>query len=1163
MDSEPDPPGSRVLRGSHRSPRSPDSMSKLRQVKVASTSRASDRQSQALCYLGQIRAVGSFKKKTSKPTIKKPTLQEARKKGRMDRSKGEEEMSNQLKNLDLRSKPKAAGTGLVYSETFARYHCLWDSSHPECPERVTTIMETLEREGLLSRCVRVEARAATEDELQLVHSKEYVERMKSTQKMAESELRLLSDTYDSIYLHPESFLCATLAAGSVLQLVDKVLASELRNGFSVARPPGHHAQADKMNGYSMFNNLAIAARYAQQRHGLDRVLIVDWDVHHGQGIQYIFQEDPSVLYFSVHRYEEGLFWPHLPESDSSAVGTGNGEGYNINVPWNKIGMKDGDYISAFQQLLLPVAYEFQPQLVLVAAGFDSVVGDFKGEMDASPQCFSVLTHLLQGLAQGRMVLALEGGYNLQLTADGVCACMRSLLGDPCPALENPGAPSESALKSISQTIASLYPFWTSLQVLEGGVLPGGDPVTVRDRPSEGLGKSSPAHITGLVYDQRMMEHHNIWDSHHPELPQRISRIFSRHEDLGLVSRCHRIPARPATEKELALCHSLQHIARIKSTEGMKPRDLYRLGEEYNSIYISPESYRSALLAAGACFNAAQAVLTGEVRNAVAIVRPPGHHAEQDAACGFCFFNTAALTARYAQSLAPRPLRVLILDWDVHHGNGTQHIFEEDDSVLYISLHRYDNGMFFPSSEDADFDRVGRGKGRGFNVNIPWNGGKMGDSEYLAAFHMLVMPIARQFDPELVLVSAGFDAARGDPLGGYQVTPEGYAHLTHLLMSLAAGKVLLILEGGYNLTSISESMSMCTSMLLGDLPPSLPALPPPHPNAAVAINHVLRAHAPYWSSLRMQIPESLRLSLPSPRGKRTPGGKGKKSPRKGTPARTPGGGSLPVTPQPAVVTPPALPPAGQEDESLQDITQGLLSLDLDQSASASLSPVGGASPASAPGGGASPASVPVGGARPKVKPAPHQSPSGAEKSPAQVFPEKREGVESVPVSSLHKPTDAQSNPEPASSASVTGAQESAVLDEASGWSKKDQPVFELFCGGQNMDGETMFVVEPLPWCPHLEAVGPLPAGGIDVFLPCEDCGADAENWVCLCCYKVFCGRYVNQHMVTHGLVSEHPLVLSFADLSVWCYSCEAYVHNQVLYDARNAAHQSKFGEDVPA
>ncbi|KAG9336040.1 hypothetical protein JZ751_003300 [Albula glossodonta] len=1042
MDPVQDPPGGRVLRASTRSPKSPDSLGK---------------------------------KKTSKPTVKKGSLQEARKKGKMDRSRGEEEMTNQLKNLELRSTSRATGTGLVFSETFTRHRCLWDPSHPECPERVTTIMEKVEKEGLLSRCVRVEARAATEDELQLVHTKEFVELMKSTQKMAESELKALADTYDSIYLHPESFLCATLAAGAVLQLVDKVMTSELRNGFAVVRPPGHHAQVGKMNGYCMFNNLAIAARYAQRQHGLDRVLIVDWDVHHGQGIQYIFQEDPSVLYFSMHRFEGGAFFPHLQESDSSAVGTGQGEGYNINLPWNQIGMNDADYVCAFQQLLLPVAYEFQPQLVLVAAGFDSVVGDPK----VSATSFSV--------------------HNLSV---------------------------------ILQSSAE-----------EGGLLPEGDPVTptVTDGPTAGFGQS-PTQKTGLVYDQRMMEHHNMWDSHHPELPQRISRIFNRHKDLGLVSRCHQIPARLATEEELALCHSLEHIAKIKSTEGMKPRDLHRLGEEYNSIYISTESYRSALLAAGACFNTAQAVLTG-----------------QDAACGFCFFNTAALTARYAQTLVKRPLRVLILDWDVHHGNGTQHIFEDDDSVLYISLHRYDNGLFFPSSEDADCDRVGQGKGRGFNVNIPWSGGKMGDSEYLAACHTVVIPIARQFDPELVLVSAGFDAARGDPLGGYQVTPEGYGHLTHLLMSLAAGRVILILEGGYNLTSISESMSMCTSTLLGDAPPPLGPLPPPHPNAAVAINRVLRMHAPYWSSLRIQIPESLRSSLPSPstRGKRTPGGRGKKGTPKGTPAKSPGPASSPVTPQPEVVTVPAAPPAGPEDQGLLDITQGLVSLDLDQSAASS----------------SSPASLSVGGARPKVKPVAPQSPASGQLSPG-----KRGAEETTPLGSPHAQPGAQvglhdpafnsgsgvfeqiSPPEP-----PPGEQDSAVLDEAAGWSKsaKDQPVFELFCGGQNMDEETMFVVEPLPWCPHLEAVGPMPAGGIDVFLPCEDCGTDVENWICLTCYKVFCGRYVNQHMVTHGLVSEHPMVLSFSDLSVWCYSCEAYVHNKVLFDARNAAHQVKFGEDIPS
>ncbi|TTP91410.1 Histone deacetylase 6 [Bagarius yarrelli] len=1036
--------------------------------------------------------------------------------------------THQNPGKDSCEKPTAVGTGLVSSELFSRHRCLWDSSHPECPERVTAVVRMMETEGLLSRCLQVEVRAALEEELSQVHSKDYIELMKSTQQMTEEELKCVSDRYDSVYLHPDSFSCACLAAGSVLQLVDKVMTSELRNGFAVCRPPGHHAQADQMNGYSMFNNVAVAARYAQKRHGVRRVLIVDWDVHHGQGIQYTFQEDPSVLYFSVHRYEDGSFWPHLPEGDSSALGSGAGEGYNINVPWNKTGMEDGDYVTAFQRILVPVAYEFQPQLVLVAAGFDSVAGDPKGEMCVSPQCFSVLTHMLMGLAGGRIVLSLEGGYNLQATAEAACASLRTLLGDPCPHLNSPGAPSESALTSISKTVAALYPFWTCLQTLEGGPLSEAQPL-----PSAVCVEQleSSERVTGLVYDERMMEHHNMWDSHHPEAPQRIFRIFSHHEDLGLVDRCRRLPARLATEQELALCHGLQHIATIKSSEQMKPRDLNRLGDEYNSIYISKESYKCALLAAGACFNVAQGILTGQVRNGVAIVRPPGHHAERDTACGFCFFNTAALTARYAQSITHNALRVLILDWDVHHGNGTQHIFEDDDSVLYVSLHRYEEGSFFPSSEDANYDKVGRGKGTGYNVNIPWNNAKMGDPEYLAAFHHVVMPIAREFAPELVLVSAGFDAAQGDPLGGYRVTPECYAHLTHQLLSLAAGRVLVLLEGGYNLNSISTSMAMCTSMLLGDTPPLLPPLPPPHPSAVISINNVLRAHAPYWRSLRVQIPEALRLSLrsPKPKIKHTPRGKDEFSPSQPQRQRTP------------VMTSPASPPTDQEDSGLDELTQGLHALDLSVSTISTSS---------------SPASVPVGGARPKVKSSPQRDSFSAEQeaSPVQAMDKD---MESTPIKQ-EKEAVPQAAEE--SEAGAVCDQESAALEGACGYTKKS--VFELVCGAVDMAGDTMYVVDPLAWCPHLESVCPVPAGGIDVFRPCEECGAETENWICLCCYKVLCGRFVNEHMVAHGLMTSHPLVLSFADLSVWCYCCESYVHNQVLYEAKNAAHLAKFGEEIP-
>lgn len=1065
------------------------------------------------------------------------SLQEVKRRGRMARSREEEEeeLNEKLQTLDLSCRSAANGTGVVYSEIFTHHKNLWEPSHPESPERVTSIMEELQRQELLSHCTTVKPREASEEELLLAHTKQYVDLMRSTQTMTEEQLHTLSDKYDSVYLHPETFQVCLLAVGSVLQLVDQVMTSELRNGFAIIRPPGHHAQSDLANGFCIFNSVGIAARYARTQHSVSRVLIVDWDVHHGQGIQYLFQDDPSVLYFSVHRYEGGAYWPHLPESDSQSVGCGRAEGRNINLPWNKTGMTDADYISAFQQLLLPVAHEFQPQLVLVSAGFDAAVGDLKGEMCVSPQCFHILTHMLMSLAEGRLVLALEGGYNLQATAEGAAACVRALLGGACPPLTPPTAPSDSALQSISQTISSLYPFWAALQILGEGSS-SADRRVIRETTNDHKAQTSSPSVTtatGLVYDERMMEHANLWDRHHPEQPQRIFKIFSKHQQMGLVDRCQRLPARLATEEELSTCHSMQHIEQMKATAGMKPRDLHKLGNDFNSIFFNNQSFDCALLAAGSCFSAVEAIITGQVSNGVAIVRPPGHHAERDSPCGFCLFNTAALTARHAQKFSKdASLRVLILDWDVHHGNGTQHMFEDDNSVLYISLHRYDNGTFFPSSIDAAPDRVGVADGAGYNVNVAWSGGRMGDSDYLAAFHQVVMPIATEFNPSLVLVSAGFDAARGDPLGGYQVTPEGYAHLTHLLMSLAGGRVLVILEGGYNLVSISDSMAMCTSMLLGDPPPSLVTpLPPPHHSAVATINQVIQHHAPYWHSLRIKIPESVRASLPSPkhRGKRTSKGKGRKS-------------------EQSSADRPPLPPTGGEDSvtehGLEQLTQGLADLDISQT-SANHPPV---------------TSTPVGGARPKVRLGPEKvtCEGGVKVESEEGTPEQSQSGDGIQPQSQADPAPASESVAPRDQSAGGKGVESGP-EGACGWSKS-QMSLELTCGGQTES--PMYVVDPLPWCPHLDAVKPLPTSGIDVFQACQDCGSEAENWICLICYKVYCGRYVNEHMVTHGVVSEHPMVLSFCDLSVWCYLCESYIHNQVLFEAKNAAHFAKFGEEIP-
>ncbi|XP_047595848.1 polyamine deacetylase HDAC10 isoform X12 [Lutra lutra] len=355
-------------------------------------------------------------------------------------------------------------TALVYHEEMTAARLLWDD--PECeierPERLTAAVERLQQGGLEQRCLQLAAREASEAELGLVHSPEYVSLLRGTQALSTEELQALSGQYDAVYFHPSTFHCARLAAGAALQLVDAVLTGTAHNGFALVRPPGHHSQRAAANGFCVFNNVAIAARYAQKQHGVCRILIVDWDVHHGQGIQYIFEDDPSVLYFSWHRYEHGRFWPYLRESDADAVGLGPGRGFTVNLPWNQVGMGNADYMAAFLHVLLPVAFEFDPELVLISAGFDSAIGDPEGQMQATPECFAHLTQLLQVLAGGRVCAVLEGGYHLESLSQCVCMVVKALLGDPAPPLLGPMVPQHSALESIQSVWAAQAPHWTSL-----------------------------------------------------------------------------------------------------------------------------------------------------------------------------------------------------------------------------------------------------------------------------------------------------------------------------------------------------------------------------------------------------------------------------------------------------------------------------------------------------------------------------------------------------------------------------------------------------------------------------------------------------------------------------------------------------------------------------
>ncbi|NXO97971.1 HDA10 deacetylase, partial [Certhia brachydactyla] len=355
----------------------------------------------------------------------------------------------------------ASGTALIYDEEMTTHKLLWNDPicDIEVPERLSSSYEQLKSYHLVERCVHVPAREGSEEEILLVHSSEHLEVAKSTQTMNEEELKRVSENYDAFFFHPSTYRCARLAVGATLQLVDAVMSGEVRNGMALVRPPGHHSQRNAANGFCLFNNVAIAAEYVKLKYGLQRILIVDWDVHHGQGTQYIFEEDPSVLYFSWHRYEHQEFWPSLKESDYDAVGLGKGKGFNINLPWNKVGMGNSDYLAAFFHVLLPMAFEFDPELVIVSSGYDSGIGDPEGQMNATPEVFAHLTHFLMQLANGKLCVILEGGYHLKSLGESVCMTVKTLLGDPVPQITGEMAPCLSAVESIQNVRAAHKPYW--------------------------------------------------------------------------------------------------------------------------------------------------------------------------------------------------------------------------------------------------------------------------------------------------------------------------------------------------------------------------------------------------------------------------------------------------------------------------------------------------------------------------------------------------------------------------------------------------------------------------------------------------------------------------------------------------------------------------------
>jgi acetoin utilization deacetylase AcuC-like enzyme len=300
--------------------------------------------------------------------------------------------------------------------------------------------------------------------------------------------------------------------------------------------------------------------------------------------------------------------------------------------------------------------------------------------------------------------------------------------------------------------------------------------------------------TLLLADPQCKQH--LTGPGHPERPERFDAIIQALERASLTQKFGKVASRPATDDEIALCHSAAYIRVVRHDIATGAREL-----STGDTNVSPKSLDVALRTVGGVLNAIDAVMERRARNSFCVVRPPGHHATPNRGMGFCIFNNVAIAARHAQR-KHKAKRVLIADWDVHHGNGTQDIFYSDGSVFYFSTHQ---SPWYPGTGAAS--ETGEGAGKGTTLNCPFPAGA-GRKEILGAFRNQLVPAADKFKPDLVLISAGFDSRMGDPLGRFTLSDEDFAELTTVILEIAArhagGRLVSVLEGGYNLSGLASA-----------------------------------------------------------------------------------------------------------------------------------------------------------------------------------------------------------------------------------------------------------------------------------------------------------------------------------------------------------------------
>jgi acetoin utilization deacetylase AcuC-like enzyme len=334
--------------------------------------------------------------------------------------------------------------GYVYDPIYLKHDT---GGHVESSKRLEAIISHLEQTGLKSQLKLIKPRAASVEELALVHQKQYISHIQETAQKGGGWLD--PDTVMS----PDSYEVAIYAAGGLIRAVEAVMAGEIASAFALVRPPGHHATSSYAKGFCLFNNIAIATKYALAKYNLEHVLIIDFDVHHGNGTQETFYDNPQVMYISTHEYP---FYPGTGSLEETGAGAAKGTTINIPLP---AGCGDGEYLKVFEQVIVPAAKRFNPQFVLVSAGYDGYWADPLAMMELSVGGFGRMAGIIKGLADelcnGRLVFTLEGGYNLEALAASVKATFDVLLGNA--AIDDPlgGSPHRFEVANIDRLIGAV------------------------------------------------------------------------------------------------------------------------------------------------------------------------------------------------------------------------------------------------------------------------------------------------------------------------------------------------------------------------------------------------------------------------------------------------------------------------------------------------------------------------------------------------------------------------------------------------------------------------------------------------------------------------------------------------------------------------------------